>query len=83
MNVAFHPDVYKQLQQLPRQVFSTALHAIIALPHNPRPAGVKKLVGSRSDWRVRIGEYRIIYEIDDTAKTITVLQVEHRRDAYR
>ena len=83
MNIAFHPDVYKQLQQLPRQVFSAALNAIITLTHNPRPAGVKKLVGSHSDWRIRIGEYRIIYEINDSAKTITVLQVEHRRDAYR
>lgn len=83
MNLAFHPAVYKQLQQLPRQVFSAALNAIIALTDNPRPAGVKKLVGSRSDWRIRIGEYRIIYEIDDTAKTVTVLQVEHRRSAYR
>lgn len=83
MNVAFHPDVDKQLQQLPRHAFSAALNAIIALAHNPRPAGVKKLVGSRRDWRIRIGEYRIIYEIDDTAKTVTVLQVGHRRDAYR
>ncbi|HVE95667.1 MAG TPA: type II toxin-antitoxin system RelE/ParE family toxin [Pseudonocardiaceae bacterium] len=83
MNVTFHPDVYKQLQQLPRQVFSVALNAIIALTNNPRPAGVKKLVGSRSDWRIRIGEYRIIYEIDDTAKSVTVVQVAHRRDAYR
>ncbi|MGH4014274.1 MAG: type II toxin-antitoxin system RelE family toxin [Pseudonocardiaceae bacterium] len=83
MNLAFHPDVYKQLQQLPRPVFRAALNAIVALAHNPRPAGVKKLAGSRSDWRVRIGEYRIIYEIDDTANTVTVLRVEHRRDAYR
>lgn len=83
MNITFHPDVYKQLQQLPRQVFSAALKAIIDLAHNPRPAGVKKLVGSHSDWRIRIGEYRIIYEIDDTGKAVTVLQVEHRHDAYR
>lgn len=83
MNVAFHPDVYKQLQQLPRTVFAAALSAIIALTHNPRPAGVKKLVGSRSDWRIRIGEYRIVYEIDDTSKTVTILGVAHRRDAYR
>ncbi|MCA1705538.1 MAG: type II toxin-antitoxin system RelE/ParE family toxin [Actinobacteria bacterium] len=83
MNIAFHPDVYKQLQQLPRQVFSAALNAIIALAHTPRSVGVKKLVGSRSDWRIRIAEYRIIYEIDDAAKTLTVMRVEHRRDAYR
>jgi mRNA interferase RelE/StbE len=83
VNVAFHPDIYKQLQQLPRTVFAAALSAIIALTHNPRPAGVKKLVGSRSDWRIRIGEYRIVYEIDDTSKTVTILGVAHRRDAYR
>lgn len=83
MNVAFHPDVYKQLQQLPRTVFSLALSAIIALTHNLRPAGVKKLVGSRGDWRIRIGEYRIVYEIDDNTKIVTILGVAHRRDAYR
>jgi mRNA interferase RelE/StbE len=83
VNITFHPDVYKQLQQLPRQVFSAALNAIIALTQDPRPVSVKKLVGSRNDWRIRISEYRIIYEIDDTAKTVTVLQVEHRRNAYR
>ncbi len=48
---------------------TAALTAIIALAHNPRLAGVKKLVGSRSDWRIRIGEYRIVYEIDDATKT--------------
>jgi mRNA interferase RelE/StbE len=83
VNVAFHPDVYKQLQQLPRHAFSAALNAIIGLAHNPRSSGVKKLVGSRSDWRIRIGEYRIIYEIDDVATTVTVLLVQHRQDAYR
>lgn len=83
MNVAFHPDVYKQLQQLPRQVFAPALRAVIGLAHDPRPAGVRKLVGSRNDWRLRIGEYRLVYEIDDRAGTVTVMQVRHRRDVYR
>ncbi|MGH3679461.1 MAG: type II toxin-antitoxin system RelE family toxin [Natronosporangium sp.] len=49
----------------------------------PRPAGVKQLAGSRGDWRVRIGEYRIIYAIDDRAKTGTGMRVAHRRDSYR
>lgn len=83
MNVAFHPDVHKQLQHLPRTVFTAALSAIISLSHNPRPAGVKKLVGSQNDWRIRIGEYRIVYEIDNTTNTLTILGVAHRRDAYR
>lgn len=83
MNVTFHPDVYKQLQQLPRRVFSAALNTIVSLTHEPRPPGVTKLVGSRSDWRIRVGEYRIVYEIDDATGTITVLRVGHRREAYR
>ncbi|MGQ0576313.1 MAG: type II toxin-antitoxin system RelE family toxin [Pseudonocardia sp.] len=83
MNVTFHPDVYKQLQQLPRPAFVAALNVIIGLARDPRPAGVTKLVGSRSDWRVRIGEYRIVYEIDDRSATVTVMRVQHRRDVYR
>lgn len=83
MRIVFHPDVYKQLQGLPRPVFAAALDAVVGLSHNPRPAGVKKLVGSRSDWRVRIGEYRIVYEIDDATETLTVMRVAHRRESYR
>lgn len=83
MNVRFHPDVYKQLQQLPRNVFAVALDTIIGLSRNPRPTGVRKLVGSDGDWRVRIGEYRIIYEIDDSARAVTIMRVTHRRDSYR
>jgi len=83
VNVQFHPDVYKQLQGLPRPVFAAALNAIIGLAQDPRPSGVKKLAGSRSDWRIRIGEYRIVYEINDKAQTITVMRVAHRRESYR
>lgn len=83
MNLEFHPDVYKQLQQLPRHVFAAVLRAIVALGREPRPAGVSKLVGSRSDWRLRIGEYRLVYEIDDDSATVTVMRVQHRRDVYR
>jgi mRNA interferase RelE/StbE len=83
VNVQFHPDVYKQLQGLPRTAFAAALRAIIELTRDPRPPGVKKLAGSSADWRLRIGEYRIVYEIDDKAKTVTVMRVAHRRESYR
>lgn len=83
MTIEFHPDVHKQLQQLPRPVFAGALRTIIGLVEEPRPTGVKKLVGGHSDWRVRIGGYRILYAIDDRSATVTVLQVRHRRDVYR
>ncbi|WP_330233622.1 type II toxin-antitoxin system RelE/ParE family toxin [Nocardia sp. NBC_00508] len=83
MKIAFHPDVLKQLQRLPRDVLEAALHAIIGLTENPRPTGAKKLVGSHDDWRVRIGQYRIVYEIDDSEQVITIFIVAKRSDAYR
>lgn len=83
MKITFHPDVYKQLQRLPRSVFAAALDEIIALAADPRPAGAKKLVGSDSDYRVRIGECRIVYEVDDARGVVTILTVAKRSDAYR
>ena len=83
MKIAFHPDVLKQLQRLPRDAFETALHMIIGLAENPRPAGAKKLVGTHHDWRVRFGQYRIVYQIDDSDAVVTVFAVVKRSDAYR
>lgn len=84
MIISFHPDVYKQLQQLPRSVFRPVLDQILDFAREARPHGAKKLVGGGgNDWRVRIGEYRIVYEIDDPAQHVTVMRVAHRREVYR
>lgn len=83
MRIEFHPDTLKQLQKLPRDVFEAALQAIIGLSKEPRPTGAKKLVGNRDDRRVRIGQYRIVYEIDDDAQIVTIYTVAKRSDAYR
>lgn len=83
MKIAFHPDVIKQLQRLPRTEFETALQVIVRLSHDPRPINAKKLVGSQNDWRVRFGQYRVVYTIDDRAGEVTVLTVAKRSDAYR
>ena len=56
--------------------------AIRKLAVNPRPAGVKKLVG-REAWRIRIGDYRVIYEINDNELTVLVVDFGHRREIYR
>jgi mRNA interferase RelE/StbE len=48
----------------------------------PRPPGCKKLVGGDKEWRIRIGDYRVVYEIDDAAKTVDVTRIAHRRDVY-
>lgn len=83
MKVLFHPDVLKQLQRLPRTEFETALQTIIALSHDPRPHSAKKLVGGSNDWRVRFGQYRVVYTLDDKAAEITIFVVAKRSDAYR
>ena len=54
-----------------------------ALATNPRPDGVKKLEGDENAWRIRVGEFRIVYEIHDGVLTVMVLRVANRREAYR
>lgn len=53
------------------------------LARDPRPSGSRKLVGSERDWRLRVGDYRVLYEIEDAGKIVRVLHVNHRREAYR
>jgi mRNA interferase RelE/StbE len=48
----------------------------------PRPPGCKKLKGGDNEWRIRVGDYRIVYEIDDTARTVDVTRIGHCRDVY-
>jgi mRNA interferase RelE/StbE len=83
VKVQFHPDVLKQLQRLPRSELERALQIIVGLSHDPRPQGAKKLVGGASDWRVRFGQYRVVYSVDDAAAEVTVFVVAKRSDAYR
>jgi mRNA interferase RelE/StbE len=56
---------------------------IALLAENPRPPKATKLVGQRNRWRVRTGDYRILYEIDDGVLTVLVIRVAHRREVYR
>jgi mRNA interferase RelE/StbE len=57
--------------------------AIALLAENPRPPKATKLVDQRNRWRVRTGDYRILYEIDDGVLTVLVIRVAHRREVYR
>ena len=50
---------------------------------NPKPPGCRKITGSKSDWRIRIGDYRIIYETDARKKAVKVMRIRHRKKAYR
>jgi mRNA interferase RelE/StbE len=72
----------RELQRLPREDYERVREAMRALAHNPRPTGCLPLTG-RAGWRIRVGNYRVIYEINDVQHTVTILHVGHRRDVYR
>lgn len=74
--------VQKELAELPTVAYERVLDGINALVQDPRPPKSVKLA-NREGWRIRIGDYRVIYEIDDKQRIITVLHVGHRRDVYR
>lgn len=71
----------KELAVLEPVAFRRVCDAIRALAAEPRPQGCSKLIG-RDGWRIRIGDYRVIYDIDDHNKTILILHIGHRRDIY-
>ena len=81
-NVIVKPSAEKSLVRLPQQVQAAIIEKLLTLEETPRPAGVKKLQG-REGWRVRVGDYRVVYVIDDAKKIVTVLAINHRRDIYR
>jgi mRNA interferase RelE/StbE len=76
------PRARRELAALPKKDFEKVKAAILALAGNPRPSNCSKLTG-RNGWRIRVGDYRVIYEIDDPNRTVTVLNVGHRREIYR
>ena len=73
----------RDLKRLSPTAFRRLIEHIRSLAENPRPAGCHKIMGSRSDWRIRVGDYRVIYEIDEKAHTIKLMRIRHRREAYR
>jgi mRNA interferase RelE/StbE len=73
----------RDLRQLSVEDFHRVISHIKALADDPRPSGCRKITGSKSDWRIRIGDYRVIYEIDEKAKAVRVMRIRHRREAYR
>jgi mRNA interferase RelE/StbE len=73
----------RDLKRLEASLFRRTIQEIQALNNNPRPAGCGKLAGSVNDWRIRVGDYRVIYEIDDKAKSVWIMRIRHRGEVYR
>ena len=73
----------KDLFRLPAEAHDRVIEAIQSLAANPRPVGCRKLTGSKHDWRIRVGDYRVVYEIADVIRVVRVNRVRHRREVYR
>ena len=72
----------KELEALPDQIIDRVAAKVDSLSTQPRPTGCKKLRGGDDLWRVRVGDYRIIYAIDDTHLIVEIRVIRHRKDAY-
>jgi mRNA interferase RelE/StbE len=73
----------KDLQKLPQKEYLRISDRIKALGLNPRPQGVKKLKSSEEKYRIRVGNYRVLYMIDDGTKSVTIYAAGDRKDIYR
>jgi mRNA interferase RelE/StbE len=73
----------KGIRKLPKETAKRIISKIKELQGNPRPAGSRKIVGSICDYRLRIGDYRVVYELDEKNERVIVMAVGHRKDVYR
>ena len=82
-SLSFKPSVEKDIQSIPRSIVSRILDRIDRLPAHPNPTHSTKLQGAERLYRLRVGDYRIVYEVDREAEQIIVHYVRHRREVYR
>ena len=81
-NILFQTAAEKELNAIPTKFAEQIIRKIDLLTGDPRPMGVKKLKNDTS-YRIRVGTYRVIYEIDDKNKLVKVYKIRHRKDVYR
>ena len=81
-SVVIETSARNELKRLPRDMAERLLIKIASLREEPRPGGVRKIAGSERTWRVRVRDYRVIYEIDDRESVVTVFRVRLRDKAY-
>ena len=73
----------KELMALPSSAKDRVISHIDALAENPRPSGCKKLTGAEKAYRIRIGDYRVVYEIENRVLVVLIVRIAHRREVYR
>ena len=81
--VSFRRSAEKDLRKLDATMQHRVLHAVEGLAREPRPSGCRKMQGGEDAFRIRLGDYRIIYTVDDGVKIVAVERIRHRREVYR
>lgn len=81
--IYLRPAAVRNLDALPSELRNRVERAVDLLANNPRPHGSKKLIGFEDEWRLRVGDYRVLYVIEDSLRRVTIARVAHRREAYR
>jgi mRNA interferase RelE/StbE len=82
-SIVYKPSVGKDLRILPRSTVARVIKQIDTLRDNPISRYSVKLTGSKGLYRIRVGDYRVVYGVDQDAKQVTIHYVRHRRDVYR
>jgi mRNA interferase RelE/StbE len=82
-SIEFDSAADEELEALPKNLNARIIKAILLLADNPRPRGCKKLKGEQNAYRIRIGDYRVIYEVYDDVLVVLVIRVAHRREVYK
>ncbi|MEV7526955.1 type II toxin-antitoxin system RelE/ParE family toxin [Agrococcus sediminis] len=82
-SVEFTTAAARELKKLePRAARDKILEKVRALADDPRPPGCRKIAGEQHAWRIRVGDYRVLYEVDDRVVTVAVFRIAHRREVY-
>jgi mRNA interferase RelE/StbE len=81
--IEIKPQPEKALERIPNPHRRRISKAIDGLAHNPRPPGCAKLWGAEHEYRIRVGDYRIVYQIEDRILIVYVVRIAHRKDVYR
>lgn len=82
-SITYAPSAAKAIRKLDRPTARRLLDAIGALANEPRPSGCVQLKGGGGELRIRVGDYRIVYDVQDDELLVLVLRVGHRREVYR
>lgn len=80
--VALVSSAERELGKLPDSTLARVMRQLEKLAVNPRPSGCRKLSGGVGEWRIRVGDYRVIYTIDDTKLRVEVTRIRHRSEVY-